>query len=167
MRYAVVAYDDAVVRARREEVMQTQLEPAVRPEDAAAVHEIVQRLTVAWDAGDADALSGVYAEDASIILPGAHLRGRPAIRDWMAAAFDGKWKGTQVLGQPLELRYLADGLMMLISQGGAYPPGATEVPVEHAIRGIWLFAKQGTRWIVTAYGNTPAHTAIPLPAGAN
>ncbi|GAA4689994.1 SgcJ/EcaC family oxidoreductase [Phytohabitans rumicis] len=138
---------------------------AIRPEDEKAVREIVQRITLSWNENDADRLSTVYTEDASIVLPGAHLKGRSNIRDWMAEAFDGKWKGTRVLGSPLELRYIRDDVMLLISQGGAYPPGATEVPVEHAIRGIWVFVKQDGEWIITGYGNTPVRAAIPLPDG--
>ncbi|GAB3971221.1 SgcJ/EcaC family oxidoreductase [Plantactinospora veratri] len=137
----------------------------VRPEDEKAVRDIVARITGAWNENNADELSTVYSEDASIVLPGAHLKGRPAIRDWMAEAFDGKWKGTHVLGAPLELRYIRDDVMLLLSQGGAYPPGATEVPVEHAIRGIWVFVKQDGEWTITGYGNTPVRAPIPLPDG--
>jgi uncharacterized protein (TIGR02246 family) len=138
---------------------------SVRPDDAAAVHEIVQRITVAWKTNDADALSAVYADDASVVLPGARLKGRPAIREWLAKAFATKWKGTQVLGYPLELRYLRDDVMLLVSHGGAYPPGATEVPEEHAIRGMWIFVKQNGSWTVGAYANTPVRASIPLPDG--
>jgi uncharacterized protein (TIGR02246 family) len=146
--------------------MPTTVATSVRPEDEAAVREIIDHITKMWNANDADALCRVYAEDASIVLPGAHLKGLPAIRDWMAAAFDGKWKGTHVLGQPLELRYIRDDILLLISQGGAYQPGAAEVPVEHAIRGIWVFEKLDSgKWTITGYGNTPVRHTIPLPAG--
>jgi uncharacterized protein (TIGR02246 family) len=136
---------------------------SIRPEDETGVRELVRRITMSWNEGDADTLSTVYSEDASIVLPGTRLKGRPEIRAWMAEAFDGKWKGTSVLGSPLELRYIRDDVMLLISQGGAYPPGATEVPVEHAIRGIWVFVKQDGEWIITGYGNTPVGAPIPLP----
>jgi uncharacterized protein (TIGR02246 family) len=135
----------------------------VRPEDAAAVTEIVQRITTSWNANDADVLSTVYAEDASVILPGANLKTRAAIRDWMAESFAGKWKGTHVLGSPLELRYISDDIMLLVSEGGAYLPGSVEVPVEHAIRGMWFFVKRDGEWLVHAYANTPVRHTIPLP----
>jgi uncharacterized protein (TIGR02246 family) len=137
----------------------------VRPDDEAAVREIIDRITVAWNANDAVALCSVYADDASVVLPGACLKGRPAIEEWMANAFNGKWKGTHVLGYPLELRYIRDDIMVLISHGGAYDPGATEVPVHFAIRGIWMFEKRQSTWIITAYGNTPVYAPITLPDG--
>lgn len=143
--------------------MTTETATQIRAEDQAAVAELVQRITKSWAAQDADTLSTVYTEDASIILPGAVLKGRPAIRDWMAAAFEGKWQGTKVLGAPLELRYIRDDVMLLVSQGGAYPPGATKVPVEHAIRGMWFFVHDGSEWLIDAYANTPVEHTIPIP----
>jgi uncharacterized protein (TIGR02246 family) len=143
--------------------MTTEVATPVRAEDQAAVLGLVQRITTAWQANDAETLCTVYAQDASIILPGAHLKGRPAIQDWMTQALAGKWKGTQVLGAPLELRYLTDDTLLLLSSGGAYLPGATEVPVEHAIRGMWIFQKRDGEWIITAYGNTPVGSTLPLP----
>lgn len=142
--------------------MTTVAPPPVRAEDAAAFQEIIQRLTASWQANDPDTLSMCYSEDASIILPGAHLKGRTAIREFMAQALATKWKGTHVYGVPLEMRYLSEDVALLISHGGAYPPGATEVPEEHAIRGLWIFGKQDGRWIITSYGNTPVRAPIPM-----
>jgi uncharacterized protein (TIGR02246 family) len=136
---------------------------SVRPEDAGAVQALVDRITVSWNANDAASLSTVYAEDASIVLPGAVLKGRPAIEKWMAEAFSGKWNGTHVLGHPIELRYVRDDIIMLISHGGAFLPGSAEVPEKFAIRGIWLFVKNDGEWLIHGYGNTPVGETIPLP----
>ena len=144
--------------------MTSTLPGAVRQEDAEAVRGVVQKITASWRDQDAGRMAEVYAEDATIVLPGTYLKGRAAIRDAMAAQFQGKWNGTQVLGKPLELRYLGEDMILLVSEGGAYPPGATEVPLEHAIRGFWFFVKRDSRWLVHAYGNTPAQQTFPLPA---
>jgi uncharacterized protein (TIGR02246 family) len=136
----------------------------VRPEDAAAIRTIVEHLTAAWNVNDAKTLCEVYADDASIILPGAILKGLPDIESWMAGAFEGKWKGTHVLGHPIELRYIRDDVILLVSHGGAYHPGDSEVPEKFAIRGIWLFVKNNGKWLIHGYGNTPVFDTIPLPA---
>jgi uncharacterized protein (TIGR02246 family) len=135
----------------------------VKPEDEATVRGMVAHITKSWNANDADELCKVYADDASVVLPGAILKGRPAITEWMAEAFAGKWKGTHVLGFPLELRYIRDDIMLMTSHGGAYMPGAVEVPVEHAIRGIWMFVKVNDEWLIHGYGNTPVRHTVPLP----
>jgi uncharacterized protein (TIGR02246 family) len=140
-----------------------EITSSVSTADEAAVRAIIERITVAWNANDAASLCTVYADDASIVLPGAILKGRPAIEEWMAGAFDEKWKGTHVLGHPIELRYIRDDIMLLTSHGGAYLPGDTEVPVHFAIRGIWMFIKSDGEWLIHGYGNTPVYDTIPLP----
>ncbi|MFI0369912.1 SgcJ/EcaC family oxidoreductase [Actinomadura sp. 1N219] len=136
---------------------------SVRQEDAAAILSIVKRLAASWGDSDADTLAKLYADDALVALPGdVFLRGRGEIRDWMAGAFGGKWKGTQVLGVPLELRYLGDGLIVMFSHGGAYKPGAAEVTADDSIRGLWVFAERDGEWTIVAYENTPVRATIPL-----
>jgi uncharacterized protein (TIGR02246 family) len=101
--------------------------------------------------------------DATVALPGdTYLRGRQAIRDWMARAFEGKWRGTRVLGRPLEIKYVNDDIIVMFSQGGAYRPGETEVSADDAIRGMWVFTRQGPGWTIIAYENTPVRATIPL-----
>lgn len=140
---------------------------AVRQDDADAIRDIVRRLATAWAHNDADTLSLLYDEQATVALPGdVYLKGRQEIRDWLAEAFDTKWKGTHVLGMPLEIRYVRDDICVMFSHGGAYLPGAAEVPVEHAIRGFWLFIKYDTGWTIDAYENTPVQATIPIPDAA-
>jgi uncharacterized protein (TIGR02246 family) len=135
----------------------------VRPQDAQAALALVQRISSSWAQGDADTMCTVYSEDASIVLPGFYLKGRDQIRAALAAQFEGRWKNTKVLGAPLELRYLSEDSLLLISEGGAFAPGAAEVPVESAIRGIWFFLKRDGEWLIHAYGNTPVGHTIPVP----
>lgn len=145
-------------------VMPVKPAMSVRPEDAAALQGIVKSLSESWARQDADTLAQLYAEDASVVLPGdTYLKGRQAIRDWMANAFATKWNGTQVLGLPLELRYASSDVCVMVSQGGAYRPGASEVSVDDAIRGMWVFLRRETGWTITAYENTPLRAVIPIP----
>jgi uncharacterized protein (TIGR02246 family) len=140
---------------------------SITAEDAAAVREIVTTLASSWARNDADTLAQLYAEDANVVLPGdTYLKGRAEIRDWMGAAFEGKWRGTHVLGVPLEIRYVAEGVCLMISHGGAYQPGASEVSVDDAIRGIWVLVRQGSGWTIAAYENTPVRATIPIPDAA-
>ncbi|MGW1129812.1 SgcJ/EcaC family oxidoreductase [Streptomyces sp. NPDC002526] len=142
---------------------------AVRPHDAAAVRGLIQRVVAAWRAQDAEAFSLVYAPDASVILPGALLKGRTAIHEYMAEAFRGKWKGTHVLGVPKEMRYVGEDekVVLLLSEGGAYPPDATEVPTEHAIRAMWFFVERDGEWLVDCYANTPMDGVVPMPGSGS
>ncbi len=143
--------------------MTTVAPPPIKAEDQAAIIELVRRITTSWKAQDASILGTVYTEDVSMLLPGAHLKGRDVAEEYMTEAFATKWKDTEVLGVPLEMRYLHDDVILLISHGGAYAPGSKEVSVDNAIRGIWVFIKQDGKWIITAYANTPVRATIPIP----
>ncbi|MEU8194175.1 SgcJ/EcaC family oxidoreductase [Microbispora amethystogenes] len=136
----------------------------VSQDDAAAVLSVMRSLSGAWAGHDAETMAKLYTDDATLILPGVtYLKGRAAISDYMDAAFAGKWKGTRVAGVPLELRYAADDVIVLVSQGGAYRPGSAEVTAEDAIRGMWLFTRRDGQWAISGYVNTPLGAAVPLP----
>lgn len=136
----------------------------VSAETAEAVQQIMGTLTRCWALGDAETMAGLYAEDASVLLPGARMKGRAEIAAWMGAAFAGKWRGTHILGVPLEMRHLSEDVCLLVSEGGAYVPGADEVSPDNAIRGMWMFVRSGSEWQIAAYTNTPAGTPIAFPA---
>jgi uncharacterized protein (TIGR02246 family) len=139
----------------------------VAPEALRGIIAHVSRLAAAWIANDADTLSTLYAEDASVILPeDTFLQGREAIRVWMAEAFATKWKGTHCLGQPLELKQLSDDIVVMFSQGGAYQPGDEWVVGQNAIRGMWVFLRDGDGWTIKCYSNTRVLGHFLIPEGA-
>ncbi|MEV4625766.1 SgcJ/EcaC family oxidoreductase [Micromonospora sp. NPDC049523] len=132
-----------------------QTTSAVTEADTAEVAGLTQRIVAAWAAHDADAFAGVFVEDGTMILPGVFQKGRDQIRAFMAAAFEGPYKGTQVTGQPFDLRFLGSDVAVLLTKGGVLAPGETEVPEERGIRATWLAAKQDGQWLLAAYQNTP------------
>lgn len=129
--------------------------PVATPADHAAVAAMPQRIIAAWGAHDADAFASVFTEDATMIIAGAHRKGRGQIREYMAGGFAGPYRGTQVVGTPFEVRPLGPGLVLMLSEGGIRGAAESEVSTENAVRASWLAVKQDGEWLLAAYQNTP------------
>lgn len=123
--------------------------------DKAAVAGLTQRLVAAWSGHNADAFADLFVEDGTMILPGVFCTGRSEIRAFMEHAFETEYKDSQVTGQPLDLRFLASDVAVLLTEGGVLAPGDTEVSADRAIRATWLAVKQDGQWRLANYQNSP------------
>lgn len=127
--------------------------------DKAAIAALTQKVVAAWAYHDADTFASVFTDDGTMILAGVFCTGREEIRDHMAAEFEGRWKGTQVVGKPISIRSLGQDTAILLSQGGVLESGETEVSESGAIHASWLVTRADGQWRLVAYQNTPRHDA--------
>ncbi|MFL6140076.1 MAG: SgcJ/EcaC family oxidoreductase [Frankiaceae bacterium] len=123
--------------------------------DKAALVGLTHRIAGAWRSYDADAFAGAFTESGTMILPGVMCTGRDEIRAFMAKGFEGPYKGSLVTGKPFAVRYLDDGVALLLTRGGVIAPGETEVRDDEAVRASWLAVKQDGEWRLAAYQNSP------------
>jgi uncharacterized protein (TIGR02246 family) len=123
--------------------------------DKVAIATLTQKVIAAWAYHDAAAFAGVFTEDGTMIIEGQYHKGRAAIQAYMEEAFTGKWRGSQVTGKPIDLRFLSDDVALLLTQGGALLPGETEVAEDGAIRASWTAVRVDGQWQLAAYQNTP------------
>jgi len=127
--------------------------------DAGAIAALTQTVSSSWAKGDADGFTSVFADGGTMILAGVYCDGKDEIRDFMAKAFDGPYKGTQVTGNPISIRKLGPDVAILLSDGGVIEAGETEVSEESQIRASWLAVRQDDgEWLLAAYQNTPRNT---------
>jgi uncharacterized protein (TIGR02246 family) len=131
--------------------------------DQAAIAALTQKVIAAWAYGDADGFAGVFTDDGTMILPGVFKKGREEIRAFLKESFEGNYKGTQVTGRPIEIRFFTADSGVLITQGGVLGPGETEVVDSQSIRASWTVVKQDGAWHLASYQNTPAKQQLPKP----
>ncbi|OKK14293.1 hypothetical protein AMK16_31130 [Streptomyces sp. CB00455] len=132
---------------------------AVSDADKAAVAALPGRIVAAWAKHDATAFAQVFTPQGTMILPGAYRDGREEIEAFMAAAFQGPFKGTQVTGTPLALKFIRSDVAVVVTQGGVLAPGESEVADERAVRATWVAAKEDGEWYLAAYQNSPRDSA--------
>ncbi|WP_433202056.1 SgcJ/EcaC family oxidoreductase [Dactylosporangium sp. CS-047395] len=128
-------------------------------EDLAAVTALPQRLIEAWSKADAAAFGDLFVEDGTMIMPGRYFQGRAAIEEFMAQAFAGPYKGTQVTGTPLELKVLDANAIVLVSLGGVIAAGEDELSEAAKIRASWVTTKRDGQWRLAVYQNSPVQAA--------
>ncbi|MDH2424478.1 SgcJ/EcaC family oxidoreductase [Sphaerisporangium sp. TRM90804] len=127
--------------------------------DKAAVVSVPARIIAAWANHDAKAFADVFTADGTMILPGFYRKGADEIEAFMAGAFQGPYKGTQVTGTPLDLRFLTSDSAIVITQGGVLAPGQSELADDRAIRATWVVVKQAGEWKLAGYQNSPRGAA--------
>ncbi|MEU8118757.1 SgcJ/EcaC family oxidoreductase [Spirillospora sp. NPDC049024] len=120
-----------------------------------AVREVLGRLYEAWGDGDADAFADLYVDDATVVMPGVFHQGRAAVRDYMAAAFDGPLKGSRAVDEPQDVRVHGD-TAIIVSRAGIVMAGEQEYPPERERLATWVLSRRDGRWLVSAYANAPA-----------
>lgn len=133
--------------------------PGPAAADQAAVAGLPRRLVEVWAAHDADGFADLFHEDGTLILPGAYLAGRDAIRGYMGDAYKTFYKGTRVTGSPLSVRFLGPDVGLLITEGGVIAAGRTDLADADAIRATWLVVRRDGEWRLAAYQNTPRDAA--------
>ncbi|MGI8418097.1 MAG: SgcJ/EcaC family oxidoreductase [Nakamurella sp.] len=121
-----------------------------------AILAVLKGVYDAWNEADPDAFVSEYREDASAIMPGSYLKSRKDIHDAMASSFNGPLKGTRTSDELLDVRFLNDDAVVVVSRTGVLLPGESAAPPERTSYATWVLARQHGKWLLAAYSNTPS-----------
>ncbi|SDJ95992.1 SgcJ/EcaC family oxidoreductase [Nonomuraea jiangxiensis] len=131
-------------------------EPSTAGDGERSVLALFDATSGAWSDGDADAFADRYASDATVILPGVHLRGKDQIRASMGAAFAGPLHGSRRIHTPLSVRFLTQDVSVVVTRSATVFPGEAEPPVDRWELATWALTRHDGRWVVETYHSCPA-----------
>ncbi len=131
--------------------------------DQASVAALTQQFLAAWAYQDADGVADLFTDDGTLTLPGVFRQGRDDIRAYFVEAFATTYRGSQVVGKPISLRFFGSDVALLLSSGGVLGSGESEVSEEQAIRASWFLVRAEGQWRLAAYHNSQAHRTLPKP----
>lgn len=124
-------------------------------EEQKAVLTVPQRIVAAWAANDADVFAEVFTDDGSLLMQDNQLTSKEDIRAYMAAGFEGVYRGARVTGWPLSVTPLGDDVVMVLTQGGIMLAGETEVAPSREIRAIWIIVRRDGEWKLLSHQSSP------------
>jgi uncharacterized protein (TIGR02246 family) len=126
--------------------------------DEAAVRALYQQLMDGWTQGSGDAFAAVFTEDGDLIgFDGTHFKGRQEIAPFHQRLFD-KWlKGSRLVGQVKDVRFLSPDVALMHAVGGTVLRGKSEpVPERDSIQTL-VATRQDGEWRLAAFQNTRLH----------
>jgi len=126
--------------------------------DEAAVRALYQQLMDGWNQGSGDAFAAVFTEDGDLIgFDGTHFKGRQEIAPFHQQLFD-KWlKGSRLVGQVKDVRFLSPDVALMHAVGGTVLRGKSEpVPERDSIQTL-VATRQDGEWRLAAFQNTRLH----------
>jgi uncharacterized protein (TIGR02246 family) len=85
-----------------------------RPGDAEQIRGLYRALMDGWNAGSGEAFAAPFAEEADFIaFDGTHFRGRDEIVRFHDPLFKTHMKGTRLVGEVIDLRFVAPDVAVL------------------------------------------------------
>ena len=127
--------------------------------EEAAVRALYQQLMDGWNQGSGDAFAAVFTEDGDLIgFDGTHFKGRQEIAPFHQRLFD-KWlKGSRLVGEVKDVRFLSPDVALMHAVGGTVMRGKSEpVPERDSIQTLVATRQEGDQWRLAAFQNTRLH----------
>ncbi len=97
------------------------------PADEAAVRGLYQQLMDGWNRGSGESFAAVFTEDGDLVaFDGKRYKGRKEIGPFQQQLFDRWMKGTRLVGQVEDVRFLSPDVAVMHAVGGTVMPGKTK-----------------------------------------
>ena len=128
---------------------------ANRPADEAAVRDLYRRLLDGWNEGSGSAFAAPFAEDGDLVaFDGTHFEGREEISAFHQELFDRWMKGTRLVGEVRDVRFLGPDAAVVHAVGGTVMRGKTEPSPERDSIQTLVATREDDGWRLAAFQNT-------------
>jgi uncharacterized protein (TIGR02246 family) len=125
------------------------------PTDEAAVRALYQELMDAWNRGSGDAFAAVFTEDGHLIaFDGTHFKGRKEIAPFHQKLFDKWMKGSRLVGEVKDARFLSPDVALMHAVGSTVMRGKSEPSPERDSIQTLVAVREGSEWRLAAFQNT-------------
>src|SRR5918995_789956 len=123
--------------------------------DEAAVRALYQQLMDGWNQGSGDAFAAVFTEDGDLVaFDGTHFRGRKEIAPFHQQLFE-KWlKGTRLVGEVRDVRFLSPDVALMHAVGSTVMRGKSEPSPERDSIQTLVAVRRDGQWRLAAFQNT-------------
>src|SRR5215212_912395 len=123
--------------------------------DEAAVRDLYEQLMDGWNQGSGAAFAAIFAEDGDLVaFDGTHFKGREEIAPFHQQLFDKWMKGTRLVGQVEDVRFLSPDVAVMHAVGGTVMRGKTEPSPERDSIQTLVAVRQSGEWSLAAFQNT-------------
>lgn len=127
----------------------------VNTQDEMAIRQLFQALMDAWEAGDAEAYTALFTEDADYVaFDGVNQKGRTAIMTSHKPLFERFLKGSKLTGGLVSLRLLAPDVALAHGVGSILDAGRRKPKAERLSSQTLVVVKRDGVWRFTAFHNT-------------
>ena len=132
----------------------------VGPEGRAVIHEpavraLYQRLMDGWNRGSGTAFADVFTDDGDLVaFDGTHLKGREQIASVQQQLFDKFLKGTRLVGNVEDVRFLNPDTAVMHAVGNTVMRGKSKPAAPRASIQTLVAVRQDGEWRIAAFQNT-------------
>jgi uncharacterized protein (TIGR02246 family) len=130
--------------------------PTHRSDDELAVREVYEQFLDAWNRGSGADLAAVFTPDGDLVgFDGTHLHGRREIGPFHQRLLD-KWlKGSRLVGEVSDVRFLGPDVAVLHATGGTILRGKrAPAPERDSIQTLVVTRDEHGGWRLAAFQNT-------------
>lgn len=123
--------------------------------DESAVRGLYQEFMDAWNRGSGEDFAAGFAHDGDLIgFDGTHLKGRQEIGPFHQELFNKYLKGTRLVGQVTNVRFLAPDVALMHAVGGTIMRGKSQASPERDSIQTLVAIRTDNQWRLAAFQNT-------------